>query len=32
MIALFDTPLMYLAVFLFQKKFKIKDGEEINID
>ncbi|MBZ9778731.1 queuosine precursor transporter [Psychroflexus sp. CAK8W] len=29
LIALFDTPLLYLVVFLFRKKFNLKQGEEI---
>ena len=31
-IALLDTPLMYLAVFWFRKKFNLKVNEEIQID
>lgn len=29
LIALFDTPLLYLVVYLFRKKFNLKQGEEI---
>ena len=32
MVALFDTPIMYLAVYLFRKKFKLNLNEELNID
>lgn len=32
LIALLDTPFMYLAVFLFRKKFKLKENEELVID
>lgn len=32
MVALLDTPLMYLSVYLFKKKFNLKEGEEIAID
>ena len=31
-IALLDTPLMYLAVHFFRKKFKLNVNEELNID
>ena len=31
-IALFDTPFMYLAVYLFRKKFKLNPNEELLID
>jgi len=31
MIALVDTPLLYLIVFLFRHRFKLKKGEEIKI-
>ena len=31
-IALLDTPLMYLAVFWFRKRFNLKINEEINIE
>ena len=32
LIALIDTPLLYLGVYLFRKKFNLKVNEEINID
>lgn len=32
LIALLDTPLLYLSVYYFKKRFHLKDGEEINID
>lgn len=32
LIALLDTPFLYLAVYFFRKKFKLKQGEEINLD
>ncbi|MFC4739132.1 queuosine precursor transporter [Flavobacterium ponti] len=32
LIALLDTPLMYLAVYFFRKKFKLNLNEELNID
>lgn len=32
LVALLDTPLLYLFTFLFNKRFKLKQGEEINID
>jgi hypothetical protein len=32
LIALIDTPFLYLAVYLFRKKFNLKVNEEINID
>ncbi len=32
MIALIDTPLMYLSVYLFRKKFNLKINDELNID
>ena len=31
-IALLDTPLMYLAIYFFRKKFKLNVNEELNID
>jgi uncharacterized integral membrane protein (TIGR00697 family) len=31
LIAFLDTPLLYLCVFLFRKKFNLKIGEEIKI-
>ncbi|VXB14895.1 putative queuosine precursor transporter [Flavobacterium sp. 9AF] len=31
-IALLDTPFMYLAVYYFRKKFHLKTNEELNID
>lgn len=31
-IALFDTPFMYLAVYLFRKKFKLNPNDELLID
>lgn len=31
-IAIIDTPLMYLAVFIFRKKFNLKVNEELSID
>jgi|TARA_R110002012_G_scaffold165970_1_gene328859 uncharacterized integral membrane protein (TIGR00697 family) len=30
-IAILDTPFLYLGVYLFKKKFKIKNGEELNL-
>ncbi len=32
LIALLDTPLLYLIVYLFQKKFNLKPGEELSDD
>lgn len=32
LIAFFDTPLLYLFVYLLRKRFKLKIGEEINLD
>jgi uncharacterized integral membrane protein (TIGR00697 family) len=32
LIALFDTPFLYLAVYFFRKKFKLNQGEEIQLD
>ena len=32
LIALFDTPFLYLAVYFFRKKFKLNQGEEIPLD
>jgi len=32
LIALFDTPFLYLAVYFFRKKFKLNLGEEIQLD
>ena len=32
LIALIDTPFLYLGVYLFRKKFNLKVNEEINID
>ncbi|MCH7523943.1 MAG: queuosine precursor transporter [Bacteroidetes bacterium] len=32
MIAIFDTPLLYLGVYLFKKRFHLKVNEEINLD
>ena len=31
-IALIDTPFLYLGVYLFRRKFNLKIDEEINID
>ena len=31
LIALFDTPILYLAVFMFRKRFGLKIGEEISL-
>lgn len=31
LIALFDTPLLYLAVFIFRKRYQLKIGEEISL-
>lgn len=31
-IALLDTPLMYLAVYYFRKRFNLKENEELSID
>lgn len=31
-IAIIDTPIMYLAVFIFRKKFNLKVNEELSID
>ena len=31
LIAFLDTPLLYLSVYLFRKKFNLKIGEEIKI-
>ena len=31
-VALIDTPLLYLGVYLFRKKFNLEINEEINID
>jgi len=32
LVALFDTPLLYLAVYYFRKRFKLKAGEEIVLE
>jgi uncharacterized integral membrane protein (TIGR00697 family) len=32
LIAILDTPVLYAAVFLFQRRFHIKRGEELNLD
>ena len=32
MVAIFDTPLLYLCVWLFRKKFNLKVGEEIKLN
>ena len=32
MVAIFDTPLLYLCVWLFRKKFNLKVGEEIKVN
>ncbi len=32
MVAIFDTPLLYLCVWLFRRKFNLKVGEEIKIN
>lgn len=32
LVALLDTPLLYLAVFGFQKRFNLKRGEELQLD
>jgi len=32
LIAIIDTPFLYLGVYLFRRKFKLKINEEINID
>ena len=32
MVAIFDTPLLYLCVWLFRRKFKLKVGEEIKLN
>lgn len=32
LVALFDTPFMYLTVYLFKRKFNLKEGEELKID
>ncbi|WP_431472557.1 queuosine precursor transporter [Nonlabens sp. SCSIO 43208] len=32
LVALFDTPLLYLGVGIFQRMFKLKMGEEIKVD
>lgn len=31
-IAILDTPVLYLAVYYFQKRFQLKRGEELNLD
>ncbi|MBJ2176005.1 queuosine precursor transporter [Aureibaculum sp. A20] len=31
-VALFDTPFLYFFVWIFRKKFKLKEGEEIDLD
>jgi uncharacterized PurR-regulated membrane protein YhhQ (DUF165 family) len=31
-IALIDTPFLYLGVYFFRRKFNLKINEEINID
>ena len=31
LIALFDTPLLYLAVYIFRKRYQLKIGEEISL-
>jgi hypothetical protein len=32
LVALVDTPFLYLGVYLFRRKFSLKVNEEINID
>jgi len=32
MVAIFDTPLLYLCVWLFRRKFNLKVGEEIKLN
>ncbi|MFN3639586.1 MAG: queuosine precursor transporter [Flavobacterium sp.] len=32
LVALFDTPLLYLSVYSFQKRFNLKRGEELQLD
>lgn len=32
LVALFDTPLLYLSVYAFQKRFNLKRGEELQLD
>jgi uncharacterized integral membrane protein (TIGR00697 family) len=32
LIAILDTPVLYAAVFLFQRRFHLKRGEELNLD
>ena len=32
MIALFDTPLLYLFVYIIRRRFGLKVGEEISLD
>ena len=32
MVAIFDTPFLYLGVYLFRKRFKLKMNEEINLE
>jgi uncharacterized PurR-regulated membrane protein YhhQ (DUF165 family) len=32
LVALLDTPLLYLAVYGFQRRFNLKRGEELQLD
>ncbi|GIS27928.1 MAG: hypothetical protein CM15mP129_01250 [Chloroflexota bacterium] len=32
LVALIDTPFLYIGVYAFRKKFNLKINEEINID
>jgi len=32
LIAILDTPVLYVAVYLFQRRFHLKRGEELNLD
>jgi hypothetical protein len=32
LIAALDTPVLYLIVFFFRKKFHLKKGEELSLD
>ena len=32
LIAILDTPVLYAAVYLFQRRFQLKRGEELNLD
>ena len=32
LVALVDTPFLYLGVYLFRRKFSLKVNEELNID